>query len=165
VYSKSLANKKAATALSYKFTTDGDFTLVLGGANWSTGDFGVETSVVLPADAKNLTKKNLGSKVDGGPIDLTRRLRTGAVLDVTVDPPKPVSGPLTLTLLDPTGAPVDVAAYTQPFADDGVQLVDVPITTPGLYTIRVTGTATKKEKVNITITPAQPVGTGQIVLP
>jgi len=165
VFTKSLANKKGTIAVNYKFTTDGDFDLVIGGANQSTGDFSIATKVTLPADAKPLTKKNLGSKVDGGPIDLTRRLRTGAVLNVTADPPKPIAGPLTLTLLDPSGAPVDVSGSTQPFADDGLQLVNVPITAPGLYTIRVTGTATKKEKVNIVITPTQPVGTGELTLP
>lgn len=165
VYSKSLANKKGKINVSTKFTASGDYSLLVSGANWTTGDFSIATSVVLPADAKKLTKKNLGSKVDGGPIDLTRQLRSGSLLGVTVEPPKPLGGPLTLTLLDPNGNPVDVSAFLQPFGNQGLQLVDVPIGPPGLYTIRVTGTATKKEKVNIVITPVQPVGTGDLVMP
>jgi hypothetical protein len=165
VFDKTLPFKTKTKNISFKFTTDGNYRLVVRGANQSAGDYTITTSVVFPKDAKPFSKKNVGSKVDGGPVDVTVRLLAGSTLSATAIPAKPIAGPLALNLLDPSNATIDVSGFTQPFGPDGLQLVNVPIAEAGLYTLRATGTATKKEKVNFTVTPAQPIGTGVLLLP
>jgi hypothetical protein len=99
------------------------------------------------------------------PLDRKRRLIAGSTLDVTVEPTTTITGPLAVGLLDATGAVVDVSAFTQPFGVNGLQIVGAPIAVSGLYTIRVTGLASPKERVTLTITPHPAVGVGVVGLP
>jgi hypothetical protein len=165
VYTASLKHNTKPITKSYKFTTDGDFSLVVSGTNPTTGSFSSLTSVKFPADAKKFTKKNKAPKVNGAPVDFPIRMIAGATLDATVVPVKTLTNALAITLLDPTQTPIDVTANTQPFDTTGLQLVGVPIVLPGLYTLRITGPATTKEKVNVTATPTQPIGVAVVPLP
>ncbi|MFN0206640.1 MAG: SBBP repeat-containing protein [Planctomycetota bacterium] len=149
----------------FTFTADGDYRIRFRGVGATTGSFTCTTKLKLPKDAKSFTKKNAVPKVNGLPVDFKIRLLAGALLNFTVDPTTPITGPLAISLFDPDEAVINIAPFTQVFGTDGLQCANFPATAAGQYTVRVTGLATKLEKATVAITPAQPAGGAQVVLP
>ncbi|MBL8694079.1 MAG: SBBP repeat-containing protein [Planctomycetes bacterium] len=150
---------------NYKLTSSGTFRLRVTGTSPTTGGYSITTSSKLPANAKPFTKKNAVPKSNGFPVDVLVGLKAGGKLDATVLPTTTITGPLAVALLSPSGTSIDVTAQTQPFGANGLQLVQVPITQTGNHTLRVTGIATKKEKVTIAVTPQLPGVNGPVSLP
>lgn len=165
VWQSKLKHNTTTVSKSVKLPSDGTFQLVIADPGATSGGYSFSTSSTLPADAKKFTKKNQAPKTDGAPVDFLVRLIAGATFDFASDPVSTVSGTFAITLLDPAGAPVDVSAFSSPYGNGGLQITGVPAATAGQYTIRVTGPLTKKEKVNATFTPAQPLGTSAVELP
>lgn len=150
----------------FTFSSDGNFRIRVSGNTTTTGDFLMTTKATYPKDGKASKKNNAAPLVNGGPVDYKVRVIAGGTLSATATPSKTITNPMVISLLDPDGMSVDVAAFTQNFGTNGGrQIVDVPATKTGQYTIRVTGPAVKTERVNITATPVQPAGNGTVVLP
>lgn len=164
VKSYTFANTSKAKKKNFIITADGNYQIKVSGVGATAGGYTMTTKLTLPKDAKAVTKKKKAPAVGGLPIDTKVRFLAGATLNVTVEPATTLGAAITIVLLDPSNAPIDVTAFTQVFNTNGKQLVNVPIAAAGQYTIRVTGPTTVKEKVNIVITPTQPVGTSQVTL-
>jgi hypothetical protein len=150
---------------TFVIPADGNYRLRVTGQGSTTGLFTCTTKATLPKDAKAFTKKNVGPIVNGLPLDYKIRLLAGAALNVTVQPKATITGPLAISLLDPDNNSIDVTAFVQSFGTGGLQLVNVPISAAGRYTVRVTGLATKSEKATIVVSPIQPAGGAAVSLP
>lgn len=157
-------NSTKAVKKTFSIPADGNYKIKISGEGSTSGSYSITTKATLPKDAKSITKKNAGPKVDGEPVDYKVRLLTGATLTVTVQPTTNFTGPIAIALLDSQNAAIDVSGFTQLFGTGGIQCSAIPITSTGQFTVRVTGLATKKEKATITITLNQPVGTGVVLL-
>ena len=165
VKSYTLKHSEKVAKRTFVIKADGNYRIVVSGVGFTSGTYAITTEPKFPADAKPYTKKNQHGKIGGVPLLYKTRLLAGATLSATFEPATVITGPLGVELLDPTLVPIDVSGFTQPFGNGGLQLVGVPVSVAGQYTLRVSGLAFPKEKINISVTPAQPVGGAAVNLP
>jgi hypothetical protein len=165
VKSCSIKHSTLTAKRTFAIPKDGNYRLVVRGSGYTAGAYAISTAATLPKDAKPYAKKKQPGKPAGAPLEFKIRCVAGATLAATVEPATAITGPLALALLDPTQTTIDVSSYTQPFGNGGLQVVGVPIATAGLHTLVVSGLASPKEKINVTLTPTQPPAGAPVALP
>lgn len=141
---------------------DGGYELKLQASDGSSsGAYSLTTELDFPssASAKSKTLKAKSGETYG---QIKIRALAGATLDVTCSENSKFTGPLELTLTDPNGDEVDLAAA---LAGDGRSFTGQTLALTGQYKLRVHGYGGgKKEKVSVTVTPTQPVGVDTVVI-
>ena len=165
VKSYKLKHSEKVAKRTFVIKADGNYRIVVSGVGFTSGTYAITTEPKFPADAKPYTKKNQHGKIGGVPLLYLRRGSWRG------DP----LGHLRASHRD-HGAARGRAARSHTCADRcerfhttlwkwGLQLVGVPVSVAGQYTLRVSGLAFPKEKINISVTPAQPVGGAAVNLP
>ncbi|MBI4878705.1 MAG: choice-of-anchor D domain-containing protein [Planctomycetes bacterium] len=122
-----------------------------------TGDYKVLTDRKLPDRAKPRTFTKAEPKAGQSLVEFKIGALAGAIVNANVFPKGGLLlTDITVTLLDPTGAVVNITAY-KVTSLVAVHLVKVPLTLNGDYTLRVEGLIIVGDMVTVPIAPFQPV--------
>ncbi len=127
------------------------------------GPFQIETERTLPKKALVSTKtrhKDKGKETASFPLVALE----GTVLYGAFTPIDGFTGPITLTLVSPAGAPLDVSGYQQSVSGGALKLLGVPLPEAGPYSIEIGGFGPGKAAAVVgVVSPVPPVpGTASI---
>lgn len=162
---RSVVAELAATADEVTLPMDlsGTYLLRFESISDDPGSFAIETSLTVPDESPSVMLK--GKK--GGPAqDFVFDAVAGTGLAGSLVPNSKVKKDVTVELLDPSLALVDLTGSVAKLGAHGVQLTNVALTETGEYTLRVSGLTSTKHKLAVELVLTLPAGAaGDAFLP
>lgn len=162
---RSVVAQLGATAddVTLPMDLDGTYVLRIESISHDPGLFALTTSITVPDTSPSVMLK--GKK--GGPTqDVVFAAVAGTALSGSLVANAKVKKDVTVTLLDPNDAPVDLTGLSAKLGAHGVQLTNVALASTGDYTLRVSGLTSTKHKLAVELVLTLPAGVaGDAILP
>lgn len=164
VKSWTFAHSTKTVTKSTKIAETGFYRLRIEGEQDTLGDYVVQTDLKLPAAAKKFSK-TVGPGVGKTTAAMEVLGLPDGLLHFSIKPKKNFTGPLTVTLRNPSGAVLDISANTQTLPNGSLDVAGVPFGDVGAYEIEIAGFGTDNEKVKVVADPSPPAGGATVLLP
>jgi len=157
--------KKKTVKFSYTFAGSGEHELRIRSVYAPVYDYALKTELKLGKKASK-QKAKVSATYPNDVVELEIAALPGAELDAKLKKPKKSSGGLQVTLVDPTGANVDLTGSIVMLPNGSISLSNVPLDVAGKYTLQLQGFTQKSKKWKVTLNPTQPPkGTDVIAMP
>lgn len=148
-----------------KLKKSGEYTMLIGARNGTSGIYRVRTGGELPKKARPYDFKMLSPLAGGGARAKVLILR-GATLEFILKPNGRFAGPLTMSFETPGGGLLDLSGNTTPGPGTSVLISGLELSETGPFVLELGGFgADDRAKVNVRVMPVQPPhGTSRIYM-